>query len=126
MLRPLPTPPGPGRPLPQRRIGRERGRQRERVAGSDSEPAVPREVIDRSCDDREPYAVELAEEGRNLARQRSVNECLEQDGFGSVLALVHRDELAEDRIRALSARAPSLDPADQSFRTSPQRRLDEP
>ena len=101
-------------------------RERDGVAWSDPEPAVPREVIDRSCDDREPYAVELAKERRDLAGQRSVNECLEQDGLGAVLALVHGDELAEDRIRALTSRAPSLDTADQPFRTSPQRRLDEP
>ena len=80
---------------------------------------MPREVIDRPCDDRKPYAIELAEECGDLARQRTVDERLEQDGFGSVLALVHRDELAEDRIRALTARAPSLDTADQPFRTAP-------
>ena len=101
-------------------------RERDGVAWSDPEPAVPREVIDRSCDDREPHAVELAQERRNLPGQRSVNECLEQDGLGAVLALVHGDELAEDRIRALTSRAPSLDTADQPFRTSSQRRLDEP
>ena len=99
--------------------------ERDGVAWSDSETAVPREVIHRVRDDREAYAVELAEERRDLTGQRTVNERLQEHGFGAVLALVHGDELAKDRIRALSARAPSLDPADQCFGPSPQRRLDQ-
>jgi hypothetical protein len=37
---------------------------------------------------------------------------------------VHRDELRKHRIRALTARTPSVDPADQAFGPSSQRCVD--
>jgi hypothetical protein len=99
--------------------------ERDGVARTDPEAAATGEVVDRPRDDPETHAVKLAEERGDLTGQRSVNERLEEDRFGAVLALMHRDELAEHRIRVFSARSPSLDTADQTLRPPPQRRIDE-
>jgi hypothetical protein len=101
-------------------------RERDRIARPYPQPSASREVVDRACDDPETHAIKLAEQRGDPARQRAIHEGLQQDGFSTVLALVHRDELAENGIGAVSARAPSLDPADQPLRPSPQRRIDEP
>jgi hypothetical protein len=100
-------------------------REGDRVARPHPQAAPAAEVVDRPGDDPEPNEVELAEKRRHISRERAVDERLEQHGLGAVLALVHRDELGEDGIRAFSAGAPSLDPADQPFRPSPQRGFDE-
>jgi len=99
--------------------------ERDRVARTHADPAAAGHVIDRPGDDPEPHAVELAEERGDLARERPVHERLEQNGFGAVLTLVHGDELAEDRIRAFPPGSPSLDAADQTFGSSPQRGVHE-
>ena len=99
--------------------------ERDGVARPDPKPATARQIVDRSRDDRETYTVELAQERSDLARQRPVNERLEEHRFGPVLAFVHRDELAEHGVGALTAGAPPLDPADQTLGSSPQRRVDE-
>ena len=100
-------------------------RERDRVAWADPETAATTEVVDRPRDDSEAYAVQLAQKRRDLARQRSVNERLEEDGLSAVFTFVHRDELGEDRVRGLTARTPSLDAADQTFSPPAQRRVDE-
>ena len=100
-------------------------REGDRVARTHADPAAAGEVIDRPRDDSKTHAVELTEERRDLARQRPVHQRLEQDGLGAILALVHRDELSEDRIRTFSAGPPSLDPADQALRPAAQCRVDE-
>jgi hypothetical protein len=105
-------------------IRKERVGERDRVARADPEAAATAEVVDRPRDYPEAHAVQFAQEGRDLARQRSVHERLEEDGFGAVLTLVHRDELAEYRVRGLTAGAPPLDAADQALRPSAQRRVD--
>src|SRR5919198_4135043 len=107
------------------RIRKERVRQRDRVARPHAQAAAPRELVDRPGDDPKAYAVELAEERRDLARERAVDERLQEDGLGAVLALVHRDELTEDSIRGLPAWPPTLDSADESLRPSPQRGIHE-
>ena len=99
--------------------------ERDGVARAHAKAASTGEVVDRPRDDPEAHAVQLAEEGRDLAGQCSIHERLEKDGLGPILALVHRDELGEHRIRCLSARAPSLDPTDQTLGPSTQRRVDE-
>jgi hypothetical protein len=100
-------------------------REGDRVARAHPDAASAAQLVDRPRDDPKPHAVELAEERGDLARQRTIHKGLEQDGFGAVLALVHGDQLAEDRIRAFAAWTPSLDPADQSLRPPTQRRVDE-
>ena len=99
--------------------------ERDRVARPDPQAAATAEVVDGPRDDPEAYAVQLAEERCDLARQCSINEGLKEDRLGPVLALVHRDELREHCIRSLTARAPSLDPPDQTLGPSTQRRVDE-
>jgi hypothetical protein len=99
--------------------------ERYGVARADPQPTMTAEIVDRPRDDPETYAVQLAEQRRDLARQRSVHEGLKEDRLGPVLALVHRDELGKHRIRGLTARAPSLDPSDQTLGPSAQRRVDE-
>ena len=99
--------------------------ERDRVTRTHAQATPSSEVVDRPRDDSKPHTVKLAEERRDLARQRSVHEGLEEDRLRPILALVHRDELAEDGIRALTARTPPLDTADQTFSPSPQRRVDE-
>jgi hypothetical protein len=94
-------------------------REGDRIARSNPQPASSGEIVDGPGNDREPHAVELAQERGDIARQRPIHERLEQNGFGAVLALMHRDELAEDGIRAFSARPPSLDAADQTFCSAP-------
>lgn len=97
--------------------------ERDRVARTDAEAAPTCEVVDRPCDDPEAHSVQLAEKGRDLAWERPVHKRLEEDRFRSVLTLVHRDELGEHGIGALSTRAPSLDPSDQTLGASAQRRV---
>jgi hypothetical protein len=99
--------------------------ERDGVARTDAKAASTCEVVDRPGDDPEAHSVQLAEKGRDLAWERAVHERLEEDRFRSVLTLVHRDELGEDGIGALSARAPSLDPSDQPLGASAQRRIHE-
>jgi hypothetical protein len=100
-------------------------REGDGVARTDPNAAAAAQVVDRPRNDPEPNAVELAKERRDLTRQGAVDQRFEKDGFGAVLALVHRDELAEDGISVLSTRPPSFDAADQSFRPRAQRRFDE-
>jgi hypothetical protein len=95
------------------------------VARPDAKAAATRKVVDRPRDDPEAHSVQLAKKRSDLARERAVNERLEKDRFRTILALVHRDELGEYGIRALSARAPSLDPSDQTQSPPAQRRVDE-
>jgi hypothetical protein len=113
-----------GERRPPRRIGEERMREGDGVARSHPEPAPSREVVDRSSDDREANAIELAEQRGDVARQCAIHERLEEYRFRAVLTLVHRDELAKNGIGALSARPPSLDPADQPHCPSAERHLD--
>src|SRR5437867_578599 len=120
-----PAPPGTCERRPPGRIRKERVGERDRVTRTHAQATPSSEVVDRPRDDSKPHTVELAEERRDLARQRSVHEGLEEDRLRPILALVHRDELAEDGIRALTARTPPLDTADQTFSPSPQRRVDE-
>src|SRR5207249_8548778 len=93
-------------------------------AGTRAQGAPPYEVHERPPVDRETYAVERAEQRRDLAGQCAVDQGLQEDGLGPVFALVHRDELAEDGIRTLTARTPSLDAADESFGAAPERGID--
>jgi len=99
--------------------------ERYGVAGADPQATTTAEIVDRPRDDPETHPVQLAEQARDLARQRAVHEGLEEDRLGPVLALVHRDELGEHRVRGLTARAPSLDPPDQTLGPPAQRRVDE-
>jgi hypothetical protein len=98
--------------------------ERDGIARPDAKASSTCEVVDRPRDDPEAHAVELAEERSDLSWERPVHERLEEDRFRSVLALVHRDELGEHGIGALSARAPSLDPSDQTLSTPSQCRVD--
>jgi hypothetical protein len=100
-------------------------RERDRVTRPHSEAATAGELVDRPRDDPKPHPVKLAEKRGDLARQSAIDERLEQDGLGAVLALVHRDELGEDGIRALAARSPALDPPDQPLRSAAQSGVDE-
>jgi len=93
--------------------------ERDGIARANAKTAATGEVVDRARDDPESHAVELAEKRGDLARKRTVHECLEEDRFCSVLALVHRDELSEHGVRALTARAPSLDPSNQTLGAPP-------
>jgi hypothetical protein len=98
--------------------------ERDGIAGPDAKAASTCEVVDRPRDDAETHSVQLAEKGGDLSWERAVDERLEEDRFRSVLTLVHRDELGEHGIGALSARAPSLDPSDQTLGTPSQCRVD--
>lgn len=99
--------------------------ERDGIARANAKPAATGEVVDRPRDDPEADSVQLAEKRGDLARKRTVDEGLEEDRFGPVLALVHGDELGEHGVRALTARAPSLDPSDQALGAPPQRGVDE-
>jgi hypothetical protein len=98
---------------------------RDGIARPDTKAASTCEVVDRPRDDAETHSVQLAEKGGDLSWERPVHERLEEDRFRSVLALVHRDELGEHRVRTLATRAPSFDPSDQTLRPPAQRRVDE-
>ena len=93
--------------------------ERYRVARADPKAAAAREFVDRPRDDPESDAVELAEQRRDLPRERPVDERLEEDRFGPVFALVHRDELSEHGVGVLTSWAPSLDPSDQTLGPPP-------
>ena len=73
-------------------------RKRDRIACAHAKIALPAEVVERSRDDLEADPVQLAKQRCNMARERSVDEGLEEDRLGAVLALVHRDQLAEDDV----------------------------
>jgi len=93
--------------------------ERDGIARANAKPAATGEVVDRPSDDPEAHSVQLAEKRGDLARKRTVHECLEEDRFGSVLALVHRDELSEHGVGVLTSWAPSLDPSDQTLGPPP-------
>lgn len=95
------------------------------IARANAKPAATGEVVDRARDDAEADSVQLAEKRGDLARKRTVHERLEEDRFGSVLALVHGDELGEHGVRALTARPPSFDPSDQTLGPPPERGVNE-
>jgi hypothetical protein len=98
-------------------------RERDGVARTDAQAASASEIVDRARDDPEADTIELAEKRGDLPRERPVHEGLEEDRFRAVLAFVHRDQLAKDRVRTLTTGAPSLYPPDQTLSASTQRRI---
>lgn len=110
---------------PPRRIGEERMGERDRVARPHTECAATREIVERSRDDREAHSVELPQESSDVSRQRTVDERLEEHRLRTVLTLVHRDELAEHRVRALPARSPAFDAADERLGSTTKRCVDQ-
>jgi len=116
---------GTGEGGPPGRIRKERVREGDGVARTHPQPSASREVVDRPRDDRQANAIELAKQGGDVARQSAIDEGLEEDGLRAVFPLVHRDELSQDGVGALSAWPPSLDPADQSLCPSAECHLDE-
>ena len=99
--------------------------ERDRVARPNTECAATREFVERARDDRETHRVELLQESGDVTRQRTVDERLEEHGLRTVLTLVHCDELAKHRVRALPARSPAFDTANEPFGTTAKRRFDE-
>jgi hypothetical protein len=95
------------------------------VARSHPQATASRKVVDRPRDDRQANAIELAKQSGDVAREGAIDEGLEEDGLRAVFPLVHRDELPQYGIGAFSAWPPSLDTADQAFRSPAERHLDE-
>src|SRR5258705_1164080 len=60
------------------RVREQRVRECDRVLRADAEGAAMREIVHRARDDREPDGVELAQQRRDRARQRAIDEGLEQ------------------------------------------------
>ena len=99
--------------------------ERDGIARAHPQAAAASEVVDRARYDPEAHAIQFPKERRDLARQRPVDKGLEKDRLGSVLALVHCDELGEHGIRVLAARTPAFDAPDQAFGAPAERRVDE-
>ena len=100
-------------------------RERDGVGRAHAQRTAAREVVQRARDDPEADRVELAEKRGHAAWQCPVDERLEEDRFGAVLPLVHRDELSEHGVGRLTARTPSLDAPDERLGSAAQRVLDE-
>ena len=96
-------------------------RERDGVGRAHAQRTAAREVVQRARDDPEAVRVELAEKRGHAAWQCPVDERLEEDRFGAVLPLVHRDELSEHGVGRLTARTPSLDAPDERLGSAAQR-----
>jgi len=77
--------------------------QSDRVAAPHTHPAASRQIVQRARDYSQTHRVELLQKRGDISWQRAVDERFQKDGLSAVLALVHRDQLAEHGVGALAA-----------------------
>jgi len=99
-------------------------RESHRVARPHAQLAAARQIVEGPRDDPQTHGIELLQKRGDVAWQRAVDEGLQKNGLGAVLALVHRNELAKHCVGALAAGSPALDATDERLRSTAKRGLD--
>ena len=84
-------------------------RQSHCVSRPHAQLAAARQIVEGARDDPQTHGIQLLQKRCDVPGQRAVDEGLQKNGLGAVLALVHCDQLAEHRVGALAAGSPALD-----------------